>query len=557
MDHLTQRELKKMMLFSWERVEKEKQEINKINVFPVPDQDTGTNLAYTLLGIKEQIENRDFNNLGEISEAILEGAMTAAQGNAGIIYTGFLAGFLPVFGNEKSINASQLTQAFEQGFERAEKSIQDPKEGTILDIMGATAKSFAQDIKNEKNIVILLQKASQEAHQALLETQEKMEILKKAGVVDAGGLGFLIILESYLHVLEGEKAKEIKKEREKPSEKVKRFIQTISNRYEIVTLIKNPKFSEKEIRDKLSELGNSLDVVMVKNKMKIHIHTDLIDEVKEFIRQAGRVEGMRIEDMAKEAVGEESLKDVSIGIIADQTADLTAKIIERYKIKIVRSQDFLETYKEQLKSFKKVLIITGSPDLSSGYNQAMEARSKLEDPSKIYVLNSFNISSGQALLILRAIELILEQREIKEVIKELNKTISHIHNYLFFSKLEKIKKANKISHSQVKWAKRLQRIGAQPLFGIKKGKIIKNGIHLMTKDVSSAIFGEIKLRSRKSRKQGRKIRIVITHCDNLEEAKKLKNKLKEIEAEVSFTNSSSFDMDSGSLIVSWTIINNH
>ena len=142
MDYLTQRELKKMMLFSWERVEKEKQEINKINVFPVPDQDTGTNLAYTLLGIKEQIENRDFNNLGEISEAILDGAMTAAQGNAGIIYTGFLAGFLPVFRNEKSINADKLTQAFKQGFERAEKSIQNPKEGTILDVMKATAQPF-------------------------------------------------------------------------------------------------------------------------------------------------------------------------------------------------------------------------------------------------------------------------------------------------------------------------------------------------------------------------------------------------------------------------------
>ena len=553
MDYLTQRELKKMMLFSWERVEKEKQEINKINVFPVPDQDTGTNLAYTLLGIKEQIENRDFNNLGEISEAILDGAMTAAQGNAGIIYTGFLAGFLPVFGNEKSINAHKLTQAFKQGFERAEKSIQNPKEGTILDVMKATAKSLEKQVENEKDIVVILEKATGQAHQALLETQEKLEILKKANVVDAGGLGFLIILESFLEVLEVEGEKDIKIIRqlreEKPSEKVKRFIQTISNRYEIVALIKNPKFSEKEIKDKLSKLGNSLDIVTVKNKMKIHIHTDLIDEVKEFIRQAGRVENMRIEDMAKEAVGEDSLKDVSIGIITDQTADLTAKIIERYKIKIVRSQNFLEVYKEQLKSFKKVLIITGFSD-----NQAMEARSKLEDPSKIYVLNSFNISSGQALLILRAIELIKEQREIQEVIKELNKTISHIHTYLFLSKLEKIKKISKISYSQVKWAKRLQRIGAQPLFGIKRGKIIKNGIYLMTRDVSSAIFREIKLRSRKSRKQGRKIRIVITHSDNLEEAKKLKNKLKEIQAEVSFTNSSSLNMDSGSLIVSWTII---
>ncbi len=551
MDYLTQRELKKMMLFSWERVEKEKEEINKINVFPVPDQDTGTNLAYTLLGIKEQIENKDFNNLGEISEAILDGAMTTAQGNAGIIYTGFLAGFLPVFGNEKSINAYKLTQAFQQGFERAEKSIQNPKEGTILDVMKATAQSFEKQVENEKNITIILKKAAQQAHQALLETQEKMELLKKAGVVDAGGLGFLIILESFLEVLEVEREKEIKMIRylakEKPSEKVRRFIQTISNRYEIVALIKNPKFSEKEIRDKLSELGNSLDMVIIKNRVKIHIHTDLIDEVKEFIRQAGRVESMRIEDITKEAVGQESLKNVSIGIIIDEAADLTAKIIEKYKIKIIRSQNFLEVYKEQLKNFKRVLIITNSRD-------AMEARLKLEDTSKIYILNSFNISSGQALLILRAIELILEQREIKEVIKELNKTIPYIHTYLFLPKLEKIKKTNKISHSQVKWAKRLQRIGAQPLFGIKKGKIINNGIHMMTKDVSSAIFGEIKLRSKKFRKQGRKIRIVITHCHNLEEAEKLKNKLKEIKAEVSFTNSSSLDIGAGSLIVSWTII---
>jgi len=556
MDYLTTKELKKMLLFSWERIEKEKQEINKINVFPVPDQDTGTNLAKTLLGIKETIENREFNDLGEISEAVLDGAMTSAQGNAGIIYTGFLAGFLPALGNGESINASQLTQAFQQGFERAEKSIQDPKEGTILDVMDATAKSFAQDIKNEKNIIILFQKANQEAHKALLATQEKMEILRKAGVVDAGGLGFLIIIESYLHILEGEKAKEIKKERKKPSEKVKRFIQTLSNRYEIVALIKNPTLTEQEIKDKLSRLGNSLDIVIVANKLKIHIHTDLIDEVKEVVRNAGQVESMRIEDMASEAVGEESLRNVSIGIIVEDTADLTTKIIERYKIKIVGSQNFLESYEEQLKNFKGVLIITASSELSSGYKQAMEARSKLEDPSKVYVLNSFNISSGQALLVLKLIELIQEQREMGEIIKKLNKAVSRVHTYMFLLEPDK---TNKVSRSQVRWMKRLQKIGAKPLFSIKKGRIIKNGFHLRVKDVSGAIFREIKARSDKSRKQGKKIRVVITHCNNLEEAKKLKKKLKEIKAEVSFTNlvssNSVINAGSGSLIASWAIIN--
>jgi len=90
---ITQNELKKMILFSCERIERDKDQINKINVFPVPDQDTGNNLSATLKGIKEQIEDRDFSSIEELSDSVLEGALAGAQGNAGIIYTGFLAGF--------------------------------------------------------------------------------------------------------------------------------------------------------------------------------------------------------------------------------------------------------------------------------------------------------------------------------------------------------------------------------------------------------------------------------------------------------------------------------
>jgi dihydroxyacetone kinase-like predicted kinase len=103
MQEITQNELKKMILFSCERIERDKAQINKINVFPVPDQDTGNNLAATLKGIKEQIENKDFSSIEELTNSVLEGALTGAQGNAGIIYTGFLAGFFPALGNEKTV----------------------------------------------------------------------------------------------------------------------------------------------------------------------------------------------------------------------------------------------------------------------------------------------------------------------------------------------------------------------------------------------------------------------------------------------------------------------
>ena len=148
MEYLTQEELKKMFLLSYQKIEKNKEEINKINVFPVPDQDTGSNMAKTLLGIKKATEGKEFKDLAEISEAALDGALTAAQGNAGVIYVGFLAGFLPLL-DKNPIDVKRFASAFEKGRERAWASIQDPKEGTILEI--GTAEQL-QNITQKNNL---------------------------------------------------------------------------------------------------------------------------------------------------------------------------------------------------------------------------------------------------------------------------------------------------------------------------------------------------------------------------------------------------------------------
>ena len=138
-----------MMLLSYQKIEANKEQINKINVFPVPDQDTGSNMAKTLLGIKEVIEGREFKDLSEISEVALDGALTSAQGNAGVIYVGFLASFLPLL-DKNPVDAKKLAIAFEKGRERAWKSIQNPKEGTILDVIDATERLLKRKQKKKK-----------------------------------------------------------------------------------------------------------------------------------------------------------------------------------------------------------------------------------------------------------------------------------------------------------------------------------------------------------------------------------------------------------------------
>jgi DegV family protein with EDD domain len=570
MQHLTQEELKKMMLLSYQKIEKNKEQINKINVFPVPDQDTGNNMAKTLLGVKEAIEGKEFKDLTEFCEAALDGALTTAQGNAGVIYVGFLAGFLPKL-DKNPVDAKKLALAFEDGAERARKSIQNPKEGTILDVIDAASQTLKKESNKKTDIVNILKSVIEKANEALLATREKMEIFRKANVVDAGGLGFLMILESYLDALEGEKEKE-KKEEEKPSEKIKRFVQILANRYEIVSLIKNLKFDEKTFREKLRTLGNSLDIVQIGNKTKIHIHTDYPDEVRNIIIGAGEIQSLRMEDMAKEVVGEESVRKVSIGIVVDDVTALLPKILEKYQIEIAQiildwpeikkipgeniyqkmreierrkiktfpktsqatPKSYSELYEKQLQKFDKVLCLTLSSKLSGCYNSACQAKEMVKTPERIFVLDSQNAAAGEALLVLRAIELIQEQREINEVVKELKNLIPEIHFYLIFEDPKWLESIGRITKSQANWVKRMKKLNLRPVMKIRNGMVQKGGI-VWAQDAAEAFFKKIAKESKKVRAQGKKIRVVINQADNLEGAEKLKKMLKkEIRAEVSF-----------------------
>jgi DegV family protein with EDD domain len=570
MEYLTQNELKRMLLLSYERIEEKKEEINKINVFPVPDQDTGTNLAKTLEGIKKEIEGKEFKDLEEISKVALDGALISAQGNAGVIYTGFLAGFLPKL-DKNPVDAKKLAEAFEEGRKRAWRSMANPKQGTILDVIEAAAETFKREAEKEKDIVKIFEKVIEKAKEALLATREKMEIFKKANVVDAGGLGFLMILESYLDALRPEGKKEEKKER--PSEEIRRFVQVLSNRFEVVALILNPKLDEEKAREKLKRLGNCLDIVKVENKMKIHIHTDYPDEVRDVLRKIGRIEDLRIEDMAKEIVGEPSVKKVSIGIVTEDVASILPKILERYQIELAKTKfdwpelekiegeniyqkikkayemkietrprtsqampkDYFDAYKKQLQRFDKVLCLTLTSKISGCYNSAIQAREMLEEKERerVFVFDTLHGAAGQALFVLRAIELIQEQREIEEIIEELKKLIPKTQTYVIFADPKGIEFIGRITKSQANWIRRMKKLGIQPIMRVKNGILTKGGM-VFAKDEPEALFKKIKKESEKERKMGKKIRVIINHADNLEGAKKLKGLLKEIGAEISF-----------------------
>lgn len=591
MRFLTQKEFKKMILKSWERIEENKEEINKINVFPVPDMDTGSNLAKTLEGPKNALENKEFKDTRELSEVVLDSALNSAQGNTGVIFTGFLSGFLP-FLNENPIDAKKLAKAFEKGAEKARDSIQNPKEGTILDVIDAAAKSLKENSEKETDISSLFREAIKRAGEALLATREKIEVLRKANVVDAGGLGFLMVLESYLEALTPSFAKSSGKE-EKPSEKVRRFIQTISYRYEVVFLISNPEAKVGDLREKLKKLGNSLEVLKIKDKIKVHIHTDDPDEVKEIARRSGQILDLKVEDLAKEIMGEKPQKKVSIGIVTEDLSTLLPKILQRYRIEVVKvkldwpeaekiqgenlyqkvrkawklgiktllktsqpaPKDYLLAFKKQLERFDKVLCITLTSKISGCYNSAIQARKMVREPERIFIFDSQTAAAAEALLVLRAIELIQERKEIEEIIDELKNLVSKTHLYVIFDDPKGVENIGRITTSQANWIRRMKKIHIHPIIELKEGKLEKGGI-VFAKDLAEALFKKVKKESKRARAEGKRVRAIINHADNLEQAEKLKKMLKEkIEAEVSFISEGPPIVCAvagpGSLVVGW------
>jgi DegV family protein with EDD domain len=283
--------------------------------------------------------------------------------------------------------------------------------------------------------------------------------------------------------------------------------------------------------------------------------------------------------------------------VTDEIADLLPKIAEKYQIEVVpykidwpegknlggdniyqkmreaeksgiknlpktsqaSPKEFLEVYQKQLEKFDKVLCIPLGSKLSGGYNSACQAKEMLpeEQRNKVYVLDSFQATGGQALLILKAIELIQSQMEINEVIRELKKWIQEVRLYGFMADPKWLEWGGRLSPKLANWIRRFQKIHLYPFIGLKQGEVKPIGI-TRAKDLVEGLFKQIEKDSKKIRKQGKKIRVVITHCDNLEDAERLKVRLKEIKAEVSFINLTSpvvgVHVGPGSLTAAWVPI---
>lgn len=293
-----------MMSNAANKLELQSEYVNSLNVFPVPDGDTGTNMSMTFRAAVKEIEGMDNKNIGEVSKKLAKGALMGARGNSGVILSQILRGISKGLEGKEEADASEFANALLEGSKSAYKAVMRPTEGTILTIV-RTAGEVAVALK-EDNITELMREVCRESKIMLDKTPEMLPALKKAKVVDSGGMGLLIILQGMQEALEnGLKVTTGTPQAVKASVAKAQRSETMSEEdikfgYCTEFIILGDSNHAEEFKSKVINKGDSLVVVGYEDVIKVHIHTNNPGKVLEEAVKFGELSKIKIDNMREE-----------------------------------------------------------------------------------------------------------------------------------------------------------------------------------------------------------------------------------------------------------------
>ena len=281
-------------------------EVNDLNVFPIPDGDTGDNMLLTVMG-GTGYDKQEISSISHMMEKISEGVLLSARGNSGVILSQFFEGIKNGFSGVDVADATSLAYAFEMGVKQAYGSVMIPTEGTILTVM-REATEYAKN-RNSNTLIDFFNDFIEESKRSLERTPELLPVLKKAGVIDSGGAGFIYIIEGMKMVLLGEKLDHVAEKAEKTNEEIDLdafnadSVLEFGYCTELLVRLQNAKtdistFNVNDVTGCLSTIGDSIVAVQNGSVLKIHVHTFTPHKVLAFCQTYGEFLKVKIENMS-------------------------------------------------------------------------------------------------------------------------------------------------------------------------------------------------------------------------------------------------------------------
>ena len=305
--------LKEMFLTGAALLEKNRAYIDSLNVFPVPDGDTGTNMSMTMQSAVKEIQNCKGTNVSDIAAAASLGALKGARGNSGVILSQILRGFARALSGKEEMAPENFAAALTTGTEAAYKAVMKPKEGTMLTVARMMAEAVTKEANEGANLYKLIDVMIDEGERALLLTPELLPVLKEAGVVDSGGKGLVTILRGFKMVIDGEEVDEYVPAPQQNTAEITgneegadlEALDDIEFGYctEFFIIHLDESFSEADLdklREKLMKIGDSVVVAHDSDFIKIHVHSNCPGKILQLALRLGEIERIKIENMREQ-----------------------------------------------------------------------------------------------------------------------------------------------------------------------------------------------------------------------------------------------------------------
>ena len=316
-------QFKRMVLHGSAAIMLQKQQINDLNVFPVPDGDTGTNMSLTIGAAAAELKKGDVKNLGQAAATAAGALLRGARGNSGVILSLLFRGLSKTLKGQEAADAVLLASAMEEGVNAAYGAVMKPAEGTVLTVSRLASKRAAEAAGENNDVEYALAEAIRVGYEVLAQTTDMNPVLKKAGVVDAGGKGYLVILEGMLAALRGEPMPEIDESAAAKPAKADFNVfseEEITFAFDTVFIVRktDPEVNLTPLRDYLNSIGDSLVIGEDDEAFKVHVHTNVPGNALTESQKFGTLELAKIENMRTQ------YDDVAAGKKAQSVDDLDA-----------------------------------------------------------------------------------------------------------------------------------------------------------------------------------------------------------------------------------------
>ncbi len=550
--------MRRSLLAAADWVEIGREDLNRINVFPVPDGDTGTNFSATLRAVANSVRLLHKPDLPTVTRAMADACVFSARGNSGMLLSQFLLGFHYSIGDKRVASAEEVAKALRNGADQLFASLDDPVEGTILTVCRDTASAAEEVSTDTHNVAELMHRILESARSSLNRTPELLEVLKIAGVVDAGAKGFVRLLEGIVRLIDGMPIQLEQSATYSEPAAAARAVVASEQDFQYCTefLVRSSSLpTATEARHQLRKFGGSLVVLCNEDLLKVHIHTDTPDDVFELAETWGPLEFSKADDMRKQhqALHE---TDAGMSIVVDSSCDLPDEIIDGLGIIMVPLQvvegektyrdridpetkriyesmrngaifttsqptpgSFAEAFSEASSSSNSVLSLSLSSALSGTMASAQAAGRNLGIRDLTF-FDSRSVSLGLGLLVLKAAELAREGLDAKSIVAKLERIRERSGGLFTVDRFDNLLRSGRVSRGKA-WIGGL--LDIKPILELSNEGRIEPLDRVRGRDAVMARFLE-HLEERLT-PVPRQLRVGIAHGDAPEIAKELETEI--------------------------------